>query len=331
MSVAMRTLVLAEHDNHTLKPATWAALAAARQLPGDCDVLLAGSDCAALAHSLQHESGAQRVLHVDAAHYADGLPESLALLLAGLAPDYSHVVATSTAFGRNVLPRLAALLGAAPITDVVDIIDAATFVRPTHAGSVLETVRSHDAVRVIGVRESTFSARGADSSMNTQVGELIARPPGPEFTASRRVAHVSYAGDRPPLAGAKTVVTGGRGLVTAEHYRDLLGALADRFDGALGASREAVDAGYATNDQQIGQSGQSVAPELYFAIGVSGSQQHVAGIREARVVVAINSDPEAPIFEHADYGLVADLFEAVPALLDILADDDAKKVNGKGR
>lgn len=315
----MRILVIAEHDNRRIETSTRAALVAAARFAAPVDVLVAGSCCDDAVALARLEAGVDRVIHVDATHYADGLPENLALLVRELVSDYSHVLAVSNTFGKSLLPRLAALLDVAPVTDVVEIIDAATFVRPAYAGNVLETLRSHDAIRVIGVRQSAFPAHHHRESRAVAEGcEVRKGDAGPVFGGTRLVDRQRAQSGRPGLSSARVVVGGGRGLGSAEAYHELLGALADRMNGTLAASRAAVDAGYVTNDVQVGQTGKIIAPEVYFAIGISGSMQHVAGIKDSRLIVAINKDAGAPILQVADYALVADLFDAVPELLEAL-------------
>lgn len=320
----MAVLVIAEHDNRKLEAATRSALTAAGRFEGPVDLLVAGSDCDAAVACASSEAGVGRVIHVDAGHYASQLPETLALLVRELAPDYSHILGASTTFGKSLLPRVAALLDVAPITDVVEIIDSDTFVRPAYAGNVLETLRSHDAVRVVGVRQSAFSpsSRPGPEGMGATC-EVVRREAGPAFSGSRLIEAARAADGRPGLSSARVVVGGGRGLGSAEAYHDLLGALTDRMNGALAASRAAVDAGYVTNDLQVGQTGKIIAPDVYFAVGISGSMQHVAGVKDARVIVSINKDPGAPIHQVANYALVSDLFDTLPELLRAI-DEEAQ-------
>ncbi|MFW2454396.1 electron transfer flavoprotein subunit alpha/FixB family protein [Methyloversatilis discipulorum] len=314
----MKTLVIAEHDNAVLQPVTLHAVTAALQCGGEIDVLVAGRDCAAVVGQVRRIAGVARVLHADAAHYADQLAEPLAELLRSVLADaagqYTHVVAAAGGFARNLLPRVAARLGVAPITDVVRIESSDTFVRPIYAGNVLVTVQSLDALKVLTVRATAFApaANGSDCP-------VLPLPAAADPARSRLVARQRVQGGRPDLGSARVVVSGGRALGSADNFRRLLEPLADSLNAALGASRAAVDAGFVGNDSQVGQTGRVVAPELYIAVGISGAIQHVAGMKDSRVIVAINQDADAPIFGIADYGLVADLFEAVPALTRELA------------
>ena len=312
----MSVLVIAEHDNQALRPATAPTLAAARAIGGEVVLLVAGHDCAAVAQQAASLDGVARVLVADAPHYEHELAENLAALVLNQAEGRTHLLAPATTFGRNLMPRVAALLDVAQIGDVVEVCAPDTFVRPIYAGNALETVRSLDAVRVLTVRPTAFEAVGQGASAPV---EAIAA--GPDLALSRFVSRELTRSERPELGSARVVVSGGRGLGSAERFEAVLGPLAERLGAALGASRAAVDAGYVPNDLQVGQTGKIVAPELYVAIGISGAIQHLAGMKESRVIVAINKDAEAPIFQVADYGLVADLFEAVPELLDALKRD----------
>ena len=306
----MRTLVIAEHDNHTLNPATSATLAAAIRVGGEVDILVAGEGCAAVAQAAARQAGVGRVLCVDAPHYADRTAENLAALIVAQAASYTHLFAPATAVGKAVMPRVAALLDVPQVSEIVDIVAPDIFVRPMYAGNVLATVRAPDGVKVVTVRTTAFVASG-EAGAQAPVEAIAA---GPDLGLSRVVERQLSVSDRPELASAGIVVAGGRGLGSGEHYRAVLEPLADRLGAALGASRAAVDAGYAPNDSQVGQTGKVVAPQLYIAVGISGAIQHLAGMKESRVIVAINKDPEAPIFQVADYGLVGDLFDLVPEL-----------------
>lgn len=316
----MKTLVIAEHDNAVLQPVTLHAVTAALQFGGEIDVLVAGRDCAAVVGQACRIAGVARVLHADAAHYADQLAEPLAELLRSVLADaagqYTHVVAAAGGFARNLLPRVAARLGVAPITDVVRIESSDTFVRPIYAGNVLVTVQSLDALKVLTVRATAFAAAAKGSDC-----PVLSLPATADPACSRLVTRQRVQGGRPDLGSARVVVSGGRALGSADNFRRLLEPLADSLNAALGASRAAVDAGFVGNDSQVGQTGRVVAPELYIAVGISGAIQHVAGMKDSRVIVAINQDADAPIFGIADYGLVADLFEAIPALTRELAAD----------
>jgi len=311
----MPILVIAEHDNAGLKAATLNTVSAAARLGADIEVLVAGSHCAAAAEAAAQLAGVARVKVADAAAYADQGAENLAALLVGLvqAGGYSHVLAPATTNGKNVLPRVAALLDVAQISDIVAIESADTFVRPIYAGNALATVKSSDAVKVITVRTTAFDAVGTGGSATV---EAIAA--GPDLAQSKLVGRELTKSARPELGAAKIIVSGGRGLGSGDNYRAVLEPLADKLVAAMGASRAAVDAGFVPNDYQVGQTGKIVAPQLYIAVGISGAIQHLAGMKDSKVIVAINKDPEAPIFQVADYGLVADLFETVPQLVAAL-------------
>ncbi|ANQ84888.1 electron transfer flavoprotein subunit alpha [Azoarcus olearius] len=305
----MAILVLAEHDNHTLKAATLNTVTAAAKIGGDIHVLVAGSNCAGAAEAAAKVAGVAKVLVADAPHLDAQLAENVSVLLQTLAPAYSHVLAPSTSAGKNTLPRVAALLDVAQISDIVGVEAADTFVRPIYAGNALATVKSADAVKVITVRTTAFEAAGEGGS-----AAIEAVATGADAGQSNLVGREITKSARPELGAAKIIVSGGRGLGSGENYTTLLEPLADKLGAALGASRAAVDAGYVPNDYQVGQTGKIVAPQLYIAVGISGAIQHLAGMKDSKVIVAINKDPEAPIFQVADYGLVGDLFEVVPAL-----------------
>ncbi len=305
----MAILVIAEHDNRAVKAATLNTVSAARKLGGDIDVLVAGSGCGAVAEALAKLEGVRKVRVADAAHYADQLAENVAALVVASAEGYSHILAPASTFGKNMLPRVAALLDVAQISDVVGIEGADTFVRPIYAGNAMATVKSADAVKVVTVRSTAFEAAGEGGSAAV---ESVAA--GPDLGLTKLVGRELTKSERPELGAAKVIVSGGRGLGSGEQYHKLLEPLADKLGAALGASRAAVDAGYVSNDYQVGQTGKIVAPQLYIAVGISGAIQHLAGMKDSKVIVAINKDPEAPIFQVADYGLVADLFEAIPEL-----------------
>jgi len=309
----MQTLVIAEHDNQTLKPATLHAIGAATQLGFPITILVAGYQCANIAQAAAKIAGVTAVLHADDAAYTHGLPEALTPLLVATAKNYSHVLAAATAAGKNLLPRIAALLDVAQISEITAIQSADTFVRPIYAGNALATVQSGDAVKIITVRATAFPAAAATGG-NATIQPLAAIAGSSQ---SRFVAQELSQSARPELTAAKIVVSGGRGLGSAENFK-LVEALADKLGAAVGASRAAVDAGYVPNDYQVGQTGKVVAPDLYIAIGISGAIQHLAGMSNSKVIVAINKDPDAPIFQVADYGLVADLFQAVPELTEAL-------------
>jgi electron transfer flavoprotein alpha subunit len=309
----MRILVIAEHDNTLLKAATLNAVTAAAKIGGEIDVLVAGANCAAVAEAAAKVAGVAKVLVADAPHYAEHTAENQAALILTLAPGYTHILAPATSNGKNTLPRVAALLDVAQVSDIIAVIDADTFVHPIYAGNALETVKSADAVKVITVRTTGFDAAGEGGS--APVESVTA---GPDLGLSTFISRELTKSERPELAAAKVIVTGGRGLGSSENYHALLEPLADKLNAALGASRAAVDAGFAPNDYQVGQTGKIVAPQLYLAIGISGAIQHLAGMKDSKVIAAINKDPDAPIFQVADYGLVGDLFELVPELTKAL-------------
>jgi electron transfer flavoprotein alpha subunit len=306
----MSILVIAEHDNAQFKAATLNAVAAATKIGSEIHLLVAGSGCGAVAEQAAAVTGVAKVKVADAAHYADQSAENLAALIHAHAGGYSHILAAATSNGKNILPRVAALLDVAQISDIIAVVDADTFVRPIYAGNALATVKSVDAVKVITVRTTGFdpvSAIGGNASVET-----IA--PGPDLGQTKLISRELTKSARPELGAAKVIISGGRALGSAEAYRQLLEPLADKLGAALGASRAAVDAGFVPNDYQVGQTGKIVAPQLYIAIGISGAIQHLAGMKDSKVIVAINKDPDAPIFQVADYGLVADLFQAIPEL-----------------
>ncbi|MGP1665149.1 MAG: electron transfer flavoprotein subunit alpha/FixB family protein [Rhodanobacter sp.] len=305
----MAILVIAEHDNASLKPATLNAVTAALEIGGEVHLLIVGSACSAAAAAAANVAGVDRVSVADAAYYADQSAENIATLVVANAADYSHIVSPATTGGKNFMPRVAALLDVAQISDIVSVESADTFIRPIYAGNVLATVQSSDSIKVITVRTTAFNAAGEGGSAT-----VMALTPVADLGVSRLVGRELTKSERPELTSAKIIVSGGRGLGSGENYHKLLEPLADKLGAALGASRAAVDAGFAPNDYQVGQTGKIVAPQLYFAIGISGAIQHLAGMKDSKVIVAVNKDPEAPIFQVADYGLVGDLFEVVPAL-----------------
>jgi electron transfer flavoprotein alpha subunit len=305
----MSVLVLADHDGASLKPATLNAVAAASKLGGPVDILVAGSNCAGAAQAAAKIAGVAKVLHADDPSLANGLAENFAPLLVKLAAGRTHVVAAATAQGKNVMPRVAALLDVMQISDIVAVEAPDTFVRPIYAGNALATVRSKDAIKVVTVRTTAFPAAAQDGSapietVSGAVDSGLSKFVGQELTKS----------ERPELTAARIVVSGGRGLASGENFKTYIEPLADKLGAAVGASRAAVDAGYAPNDYQVGQTGKVVAPDLYVAVGISGAIQHLAGMSASKTIVAINKDEEAPIFQVADYGLVGDLFKLVPEL-----------------
>jgi len=307
----MIALVLAEHDNRRLRAPTLNAVTAAGRMAGQVHVLVAGSGCAEVAREAAAVAGVSKVLLADAPHLGDELAECVAEQLIAVAAGYSHVLAAGTSFGKNVLPRAAARHDCAPVSDIIAVESPDTFARPIYAGNAIATVRCDEPIKFITVRPTSFDPAGAGQGAGAPVEPVaIVADTGLSRFVSREVAKL----DRPELQGAKVVVSGGRGLGSADNFR-LLEKLADRLNAALGASRAAVDAGYAPNDWQVGQTGKIVAPQLYLAVGISGAIQHLAGMKDSKVIVAINKDPDAPIFQVADYGLVADLFEALPQLL----------------
>ena len=305
----MSILVIAEHDNATLKAATLNTVTAAAQLGEDIAILVAGHNCGAVAQAAAQVTGVKKVLVADAPHYAHQLAENTAPLVVGLAGGYTHILAPATAAGKNMLPRVAALLDVAQITDVIKIDSGDTFVRPIYAGNVLATVQSKDAVKVMTVRGTAFPAAAA-SGGSAGIEEAA---PAADADISSFVGQQLTQSDRPELTAARIIVSGGRGMGNGDNFK-LLEDVADKLGAALGASRAAVDAGFVPNDYQVGQTGKVVAPALYVAVGISGAIQHLAGMKDSKIIVAINKDEEAPIFQVADYGLVADLFTAVPEL-----------------
>lgn len=303
----MTILVIAEHDNQSLKAATLNTITAATQLDGDISLLVAGKDCRAAADSACAVTGVSRVLLADADHYEHQLAEELTTLVMSLTDGVTHILAPASTFGKNLLPRVAALMDVNAISDIIKVESADTFVRPVYAGNALATVQSNDNVKVITVRSTAFDPCPT-SGGTAQVETVEATAPA---GISAYVGSELSKSERPELTTASVVVSGGRGFGSAENFK-LLEPLADKLNAAIGASRAAVDAGYIPNDYQVGQTGKIVAPELYIAIGISGAIQHLAGMKESKVIVAVNKDEEAPIFEVADYGLVTDLFKFIP-------------------
>ena len=306
----MTILVIAEHDQNSLKAATLNTITAARQIGGDLHVLVAGTACSGAAQQAAQLQGVTSVKVADAAHYQSQTAENLTALILANAAGYSHILAPATTFGKNLLPRVAALLDVAQISEITGVESADTFVRPIYAGNALATVQSADKVKVITVRSTAFEP--VTSGGNAPIEAIAAAADTAQSTLTHRELTKS---ERPELGAAKIIVSGGRGLGSGENYHALLEPLADKLGAALGASRAAVDAGFVPNDYQVGQTGKIVAPQLYIAVGISGAIQHLAGMKESKVIVAINKDPDAPIFQVADYGLVGDLFETIPALV----------------
>ncbi|HAE27201.1 MULTISPECIES: electron transfer flavoprotein subunit alpha/FixB family protein [Hyphomonas] len=309
----MAVLVIAEHDNAALSDATNKVVTAAAKLSGDVDILVAGEGAGDVAAAAAKVAGVRKVLHADGASVAKQLAEPMQALIVPLMDGYDAVFFAATTAGKNMAPRVAAKLDVMQISEITGVIDAETFERPIYAGNAMMTVKSADAKKVITVRGTAFDAAGEDGSASVETVDAPAGPFKSEFVSEEMVKS-----DRPELAGAKRVVSGGRALGSAEKFQEVIFPLADKLGAAVGASRAAVDAGYAPNDYQVGQTGKIVAPELYVAIGISGAIQHLAGMKDSKVIVAINKDEEAPIFQVADYGLVADLFAAVPELTDAL-------------
>ena len=305
----MKTLIVAEHDNQTLKAATLNAVAAAQQLGGDIDVLVVGSGCQAAADAAAAVPGVASVLLADNAAYENQLAENVSLAVADVAAGYDAVLAAATANGKNVMPRVAALLDVAQISDITAVIDADTFERPIYAGNVIATVKSSDAKKVITVRTTAFDAVPAEGGSASVQAVDGAHDAGVSSFIGEEVA----VSDRPELTSASVVISGGRGMQNGDNF-SMLEGIADKLNAAIGASRAAVDAGFVPNDYQVGQTGKIVAPDLYIAVGISGAIQHLAGMKDSKVIVAINKDEDAPIFQVPDYGLVADLFAALPEL-----------------
>jgi electron transfer flavoprotein alpha subunit len=305
----MAILILAEHDNNSLKPVTLNVVGAASKIGGDIHVLVAGSGCDGAASAAAKIAGVSKVIKADAPHLAHGLAEEIAPIIVALAGSYSHILAPATTYGKNILPRAAALKDAQQISDIIAVESADTFHRPVYAGNAIATVQSADPIKFITVRGTTFDpapATGGSAAIETASVPAAA-------ALSGFVGQELSKSERPELTAAKIVVSGGRGVGSAENFK-IIEALADKLGAAVGASRAAVDAGFVPNDYQVGQTGKVVAPELYIAVGISGAIQHLAGMKDSKTIVAINKDPDAPIFAVADYGLVADLFTAVPEL-----------------
>lgn len=305
----MSILVIAEHDNASINDATLNTVAAATAIGGDITVLVAGQNCADAANAAAKIAGVTKVQIADNACYAKQLAENMALLVADLGKDSSHILAPSTTTGKNVLPRVAALLDVAQLSDVTGVVSADTFERPIYAGNIIATVQSADAIKVITIRTTGFDGVAAEGGSATVEAIDAAHDAGLSEFVSEEVAK----SDRPELSSAKIIISGGRGMQNGENF-SLLEAVADKLGAGIGASRAAVDAGFVSNDMQVGQTGKIVAPDLYIAVGISGAIQHLAGMKDSKVIVAINKDEDAPIFQVADYGLVADLFDALPEL-----------------
>ena len=304
----MAILVIGEHDNATLRPSTLNTVTAAAALGTEVDLLIAGADCSAVTDEASKVGSVSRVLVADDASFSDGLAENIAPLIASIAGNYSHVLAPATTYGKNILPRASALLDVQQISDISGIESEDTFIRPIYAGNAMATVRSTDALKLITVRTTAFDAVGMDGAASVE-----AVSGGGDAGLSKFVGEKLTRSERPELTTADIIVSGGRGMQSSENFV-LLEKLADKLGAAVGASRAAVDAGYVPNDYQVGQTGKVVAPNVYIAVGISGAIQHLAGMKDSKVIVAINKDEEAPIFQVADFGWVADLFEAIPQL-----------------
>ena len=310
----MTTLVIAEHDNKALKGGTFNAVSAATAIGGDVHVLVAGNSAADAAQAASQIAGVSKVIHADAAHLDHGLAENLAAQILAIASSYSHILFAATAAGKNIAPRVAAKLDVGQISDITKVLSADTFERPIYAGNAIATVQSGDKVKVITVRTTGFDPAAATGGSAAVETTAAAADNGKSKFMGSEIAK----NDRPELTAAKIIVSGGRALGSSDKFNEVLTPLADKLGAALGASRAAVDAGYAPNDWQVGQTGKIVAPQLYIAAGISGAIQHLAGMKDSKVIVAINKDPEAPIFSVADYSLEADLFTAVPELVKAL-------------
>lgn len=306
----MKILLLAEHDNKILKPVNLHTLTAAKQLGDEIDILVVGHECDAVVANAKKLPHIHKVLVADATEYAHQLAENIAPLVAEIAAGYQYVVTGATTFGKNILPRAAALLDVAMIADVVKIDTPDTFVRPIYAGNALATVKSNDAIKLLTIRATAYPSVNISSDKEAQIDKITKIIPN---ELSQFESHELTFSARPELTAAKIIISGGRGLKSADNFK-LLERLADQLGAAIGASRAAVDAGFAPNDYQVGQTGKVVAPDLYIAVGISGAIQHLAGMKDSKVIVAINSDPDAPIFDIADYGLVGDLFKVLPEL-----------------
>lgn len=310
----MATLLLADHDNNSIKDTTSRALSAAVALGAPVTVLVAGHNARAAADAAATLAGVAKVILVDDALYANQLAEPMAALIVSMASSYSAIVSASTTSGKNIMPRVAALLDVMQISDVIRVVSADTFERPIYAGNALQTVQSTDKIKVLTIRTASFAAANTGGSGSVETAQAAANPSISSFKGEA-LAKL----DRPELTSAKIIVSGGRAMANSENFKTYLEPVANRLNAAMGASRAAVDAGYAPNDWQVGQTGKVVAPELYVAVGISGAIQHLAGMKDSKVIVAINKDEEAPIFQVADYGLVADLFTALPELDQELA------------
>ncbi len=304
----MSILVFAEHDNNELKADTLKTVAAAQAIGGDIHILVAGANCGGVAEQAAKVNGVSKVLVADNAAYEHQLAENISLLVTELAGDYQHILATALTTGKNFMPRVAALLDVAQISDIIGVESADTFIRPIYAGNAIATVQSLDSKKVITVRSTAFDAVASDGN-----AEIVALDTVTDAGTSSHVSDELTVSERPDLGAASVVISGGRGMQNGENFK-LLEGIADKLGAAIGASRAAVDAGFVPNDMQVGQTGKIVAPDLYIAVGISGAIQHLAGMKDSKIIVAINKDAEAPIFQVADYGIVADLFDVLPEL-----------------
>jgi electron transfer flavoprotein alpha subunit len=309
----MKILVIAEHDNHSIKASTLNTVAAGKKLDGELDVLVMGSSCADAVNEAAKISGINSVISIDGSHLENALAEETANNAADIASQYTHVFLPATTFGKNIMPRLAALLDVQPISDIIEIIDGSTYKRPIYAGSCIATVKTEQSLIIASVRTTAFDAvKIGDAGVN-----VTSQDPKDSLAISNFVGEELAKSDRPELTAADIIISGGRGMQSGENF-SLLEGIADKLGAAVGASRAAVDSGFVPNDYQVGQTGKIVAPNLYIAVGISGAIQHLAGMKDSKVIVAINKDEDAPIFQVADYGLVADLFTALPELESLL-------------
>ncbi|MDC0043286.1 FAD-binding protein [Candidatus Pelagibacter sp.] len=309
----MSVLLIAEHDNKKIRPFTMNAITAASQIDSDVHVLLIGNNCEDVAKSLAEISSIKKVLHAEATYYENYLAENFAPLVVKISENYSHIISSANTFGKNLMPRVAALLDTSQVSDIIKVITPDTFLRPIYAGNAFATVKSTDLKKCITIRPTSFepceTSGGSASIEKVEAAE--------EFSSSKFIKREEVKSDRPELGTARVVISGGRGMQNGENFK-LINAVADKLNAAIGASRAAVDAGYISNEHQVGQTGKVVVPDLYIAVGISGAIQHLAGMKESKIIVAINKDGEAPIFSVADYGLEADLFEALPQFLEEL-------------
>jgi electron transfer flavoprotein alpha subunit len=309
----MSVLLIAEHDNKKIRPFTMNAITAASQIDTDVHVLLIGNNCEDVAKSLAEISSIKKVLHAEAAYYENYLAENFAPLVVKISENYSHIISSANTFGKNLMPRVAALLDTSQVSDIIKVISPDTFLRPIYAGNAFATVKSTDTKKCITIRPTSFEP--CETSGGSAPIEKV--EPTEEFSSSKFIKREEVKSDRPELGTARVVISGGRGMQNGENFK-LINAVADKLNAAIGASRAAVDAGYISNEHQVGQTGKVVVPDLYIAVGISGAIQHLAGMKESKIIVAINKDGEAPIFSVADYGLEADLFEALPQFLEEL-------------